>query len=93
MNTYAILRRTAWPNPDSAEKAVSRSDAVAADMTADVHRLRTYVLGEGGEALGSICIYQATDEAAVRTHAKRADLPADEVIQIVDTLYVNPDPS
>jgi hypothetical protein len=92
MKTYAILRRTAWENPGVAEQAVGRSDATAAQMTDTVHRLRTYVLGEGGEALGSVCIYQATDAAAVREHASRAGLPADEVIEVVDTLIVNPDP-
>lgn len=92
MKTFAILRRDAWPTPDHAEKAVGRSDATAAEMTDDIHRLRTYVLGEGGEALGSVCIYQGTDAAAVREHAKRSGLPADEVIEVVDTLIVNPDP-
>ena len=93
MKTYAILRRGAWPTPDDAEKAVVRSAAAAAEMTADIHRLRTYVLAEGATGLGSICIYQGTDAAVVREHAKRSGMPADEVIEVVDTLIDNPDPA
>lgn len=92
MKTYAILRRAGWPTPADAEQAVGRSDATAAEMTGDIHRLRTYVLAEGGEALGSICIYEATDEDAIRAHAERSELKVDEVIEVVDTVTY-PDPS
>lgn len=86
MKTYVILRRNAWPHPAAAEQAVGRSDQAAAQMPDTVHRVRTYVLDEGGDALGSVCIYEATDEQAIRDHADRAGLPADSVVEIVDTI-------
>ena len=93
MKTYAILRRSGWPTSSASEQAAGRSGDAADKMTDDIHRLRTYVLDEGGTTLGSICIYQATDDWAIRSHAERAVLPIDEVVEIVDTLIVNPDPA
>jgi hypothetical protein len=39
-----------------------------------------------------VCIYEATSPEAIRTHASLADLPADEIIRIADTVVVRPDP-
>jgi Protein of unknown function (DUF4242) len=43
--------------------------------------------------VGTVCVYQATSEEKVREHASRAGLPADEVIPVLDTVLVRPDPS
>jgi len=43
-------------------------------------------------SVGTVCIYQATSPEAIREHAKRADLPADEIIEVADTVIVRPDP-
>ena len=47
---------------------------------------------EDGGTLGTVCIHQATDIDAVRDHAKRVDMPADEVPEVADTVIVRPDP-
>ena len=86
MRTYVILRRNAWPNSAAAEQAVGRSDQAASQMPDTIHRVRTYVLDEGDGALGSVCIYEGSDEQAIRDHAARAGLPADSVAEIVDTI-------
>ena len=39
-----------------------------------------------------MCIYEATSPDALRKHASLADLPADEIIRVVDTVLVRPDP-
>jgi len=39
-----------------------------------------------------VCVYQATSPEAIRRHAGAADLPATEIIQVVDTVLVRPDP-
>jgi uncharacterized protein DUF4242 len=39
-----------------------------------------------------VCIYQATSPEAIRRHAANADLPADEIIEVADTVLVRPDP-
>jgi hypothetical protein len=94
MDTYVILRRNGWSSPAELEEAAARSTKVGdEEMADDVRWIRSYVLEEGGSNVGTVCIYQATSPEAVREHAKRADLPADEVVKVVDTVLVRPDPS
>jgi hypothetical protein len=40
-----------------------------------------------------VCIYAADSPEAIRAHAEAADLPADEIIPVADTVIVRPDPS
>ena len=46
-----------------------------------------------GGALGTVCIYEASSEDAIRQHAAAADLPVSEIIPIADTVVVRPDPA
>ena len=92
MQTYAILRRSGWRSPDDLQQAAGRSTDVGHEMSSDVRWIRSYVLEEGGGSVGTVCIYQATSPEAIREHASRADLPADEIIPIADTVVVRPDP-
>ena len=50
------------------------------------------MLEEDGGSVGTVCIYQASSPEAIREHASRADLPADEIIPVADTVLVRPDP-
>jgi len=94
MNTYAILRRSGWRSPEDLEKAAGRSRQVGdEEMSDDIRWIRSYVLEEDGGSVGTVCIYQATSPEAIREHASRADLPADEIIPVADTVLVRPDPS
>ena len=61
-------------------------------MPDEIRWIRSYVLEEGGSSVGTVCIYQATGEDAIRKHGELADLPVDEVIPIADTVIVRPDP-
>ncbi len=93
MNTYVILRRYGWSTPGDLEKAAERSRAVGeGEMAEDVRWIRSYVMQEADGSLGSVCIYQATSEQAVREHASRADLPVLEVLPVAETVVVRPDP-
>jgi hypothetical protein len=51
-----------------------------------------YVLDEGDGAVGTVCIYETTSQEAIRTHASRAGLPVDEIIPILETAVIRPDP-
>ena len=94
MNTYAILRRSGWRSPADLEEAAGRSTKVGnEDMPDEVRWIRSYVLEEGGGSVGTVCIYQATGEEAIRKHADLADLPVDEIIPIADTVIVREDPT
>src|SRR6478609_4760282 len=93
MNTYVILRRSGWSSPEELGAAAERSTKVGnEDMPDDVRWIRSYVLEEGGGSLGTVCIYEATSPEAIRRHASLADLPADEIIRVADTVLVRPDP-
>ena len=93
MNTYVILRRSAWSSGDELGLAAGRSKTVGdEEMPDDIRWIRSYVLEEGGEAVGTVCIYQASSPEAIREHANRADLPVDEIISVADTVIVRPDP-
>jgi thiamine biosynthesis protein ThiC len=93
MNTYVILRRSGWRSPDDLQAAAARSAQVGdEEMSDDIRWIRSYVLEEDGGSVGTVCIYQATSPEAIREHASRADLPADEIIAVADTVLVRPDP-
>jgi thiamine biosynthesis protein ThiC len=92
-NTYVILRRSGWRSPEDLQTAAERSAKVGdEEMSDDIRWIRSYVLEEDGESVGTVCIYQATSPEAIREHASRADLPADEIISVADTVLVRPDP-
>ena len=92
MNLYAILRRDGFADGPTLEEAAGRSTKVGDNMPDDIRWIRSYVLGENSGSLGTVCIYQASSEDAIRQHAATADLPVTEIIPIADTVVVRPDP-
>jgi hypothetical protein len=92
MNLYAILRRDGFTDGPTLEAAAARSTEVGDAMPSDIRWIRSYVLGEESGTLGTVCIYQASSEEAIRQHAEAADLPVSEIIPIADTVVVRPDP-
>jgi hypothetical protein len=92
METYAILRRSGWKDGDELAEAAGRSAAEGERMADDVAWIRSYVLEERDGRVGTICIYQATSPEAIRRHAGGAVLPVDEIVKVVDTVLVRPDP-
>src|SRR5215218_4687923 len=94
MQQYVILRRSGWRSPAELEEAAGRSSRVGdEEMPDDIRWIRSYVLEEGGSTVGTVCVYQATSEEAIRKHGELADLPVDEVIPVADTVLVRPDPA
>ncbi|HEX5132186.1 MAG TPA: DUF4242 domain-containing protein [Candidatus Krumholzibacteria bacterium] len=93
MNTYVILRRSGWISPRDLEAAGKRSARIGDEEMSDkVRWIRSYALAEADGKVGTVCIYQAVSEEAIREHASRADLPADEIIPVADTVIIRPDP-
>jgi hypothetical protein len=91
MDTYAIRRKNAWASPE--EIPGERSKQVADDeFPADIRWIRSYVIAEEDGTLGSVCIYQATSPEAIRKHAQRVGMPADEIWPVADTVIIRPDP-
>lgn len=94
MNTYVIRRRTAWKTPAELEAAAARSARVGnEDMPDQVRWIRSYVVQEANGTLGTVCIYQAVSPAAIRDHAQRVGMPADEITPVARTVVVREDPT
>jgi hypothetical protein len=93
MNLYAIRRRSAWADPQELEKTASTSARIGDNEMSDrIRWIRSYVVAEPDGRLGTICIYQARDEASIREHAERVGMPGDEIEAIANTVVIRPDP-
>lgn len=85
MQTYLVVRRSAWSSRREQRDAEARSAAEAARMSDDIACVHGYVLEECDRTLGSICIVEASSPEAVRRHAAAADLPVDEIVRVAAT--------
>jgi Protein of unknown function (DUF4242) len=93
MNTYVIRRKQAWRSPEDVERVAARSKQVADDnFPQDISWIRSYVIAEDDGTLGSICIYQASSPEAIRRHAHRVGMPADDILDVADLVVIRPDP-
>jgi hypothetical protein len=93
MNTYIIRRRSNWANEQELEVSASLSAKVGnEDMPDKVRWIRSYVVEEDDGRLGTVCVYQGTDEEAVREHARCSGMTADEIIPVANTVVIREDP-
>jgi len=93
MDIYVIRRRNGWKTPEELQEAAATSRRIGdEEMSDDIRWIRSYVVNEDGGALGTVCIYQASSPEAIRDHAGRVGMPADEITLVADTVLVRPDP-
>ena len=93
LQMYSIRRKNAWASPAELEQVAARSKQVADDeFPTDIRWIRSYVIAEEDGTLGSVCIYQGTSPEAIRKHAHRVGMPADEIWKVADTVVIRPDP-
>lgn len=94
MNTYVIRRRSVWASAEELEKTASRSAKIGNEEMADqVRWIRSYVVQEDDGRLGTVCIYQAVGPEAIREHARRVGMSADEIAPVLNTVVVRDDPA
>ena len=94
MNLYTIRRRKAWGSPEEVQAIAKRAKEVAdSDFPGEVRWIRSYVLADDDETLGSVCVYQAVDADAIRRHSDRVGMRADEITEVLETVLVRPDPT
>lgn len=94
MQLFVIRRHSAFSDVLELEQAAARSARVGnEDMPDKVRWIRSYVVEEPDGGIGTVCIYQATDQISIREHARLADIAADEISSVLDTVMVRPDPS
>src|SRR5262249_43595756 len=93
MKLYVIRRPSGWGTPEELQAAAARSLEVGDnEMPSDIRWIRSYLVQEADGSLGTVCIYQASSPEKVREHAERVGIPATEVLEVVDTVLVRPDP-
>ena len=92
MKLYAIRRRDFWGTPEALQETAARSAQVGEEMADDIRWIRTYVVQEESGKLGTLCIYEGSSAEKVREQAERTGMPADEVVEIADTVIIRPDP-
>jgi Protein of unknown function (DUF4242) len=93
MNNYMIMRRAGWQTDEEVHQAAARSRSTREEeFSKDIRWIRSYLVKEPDGSIGSICIYQATSPDVIREHAKRAGLPADEILPIDEAIVEQPDP-
>jgi len=92
MKLFIVLRRQGFASPADLDAAAGRSRETGDEMAADVRWIRSYVVDDRDGTLGTVCVYQATSEAALRDHAAKAAIPSDEVLEVTDTVVVRADP-
>ena len=93
MQLYAIRRRSAWADAEELETTAKTSaDVGDNEMSERIRWIRSYVIAESDGRLGTICIYEAQDPAAIREHADRVGMPGDEIEPIANTVVIRPDP-
>ncbi|TVQ91144.1 MAG: DUF4242 domain-containing protein [Chromatiaceae bacterium] len=93
MQTFVIRRRSAWASGQELEQAAARSRRIGDEEMADqVRWIRSYVLAEPDGRLGTLCVYQASDPAALQDHAHRVGMPANEIVPVTQTVVIRDDP-
>jgi hypothetical protein len=93
MKTYTIRRRNAWKNAQELEATAGVSLRIGNDEMSDkVRWIRSYVVQEDDGTLGTVCIYQAVSPEAIREHARRVGMPAQEITEVAKTVIVREDP-
>jgi hypothetical protein len=80
-----------WPNGRGIRTALSLR--IGNDEMSDKIRwIRSYVVKEADGTLGTVCVYQATNADAIRDHARRVGMPANEITCVADTVIIRKDP-
>ena len=81
---YLIRRRSFWHTLADLESCASTARCVADDeMAREVQWLHSYAVDEGDGMLGTVSFYQSVSPHALRKHAQRVGMPADEITPVI----------
>lgn len=93
MQLYVIRRRNGWKSGQDLEAAAAKSRRIGdEEMPGDIRWIRSYVVNEANGSFSTVCIYQASSPEAIRDHAGRVGMPADEIVSVEATVVVREDP-
>ena len=89
---YLIRRRRFWPSAAELERSAALSRRIGdEEMAREVSWLRSYAVRESDGTLGTVCLYQAVSPAALREHARRCAMPADEIVPVLGRIVYRDD--
>ncbi len=90
---YLVRRRAFCRDTAELERRFATAQRIAEeDMPRQVSWLHSHVVREVDGALGSVCLYQGFEASALRDHAVRAGLPADEIVPVLGRIVFRKDP-
>ncbi len=92
MQLYVITRRNGFRDPADLEAAAGRSAAEGDKPGSGVRWIRSYAIQEESGEVGTVCVYEAESPEHIRAHARASEMIADEIIPVLDTVVVRPDP-
>ncbi len=92
MQLYVITRRNGFRDPADLEAAAGRSATEGDKPDSGVRWIRSYAIAEESGEVGTVCIYEAESPEHLRAHARASAMVADEIIPVLDTVVVRPDP-
>jgi hypothetical protein len=92
MQLYHIRRPRFAADADELAAKSTKSEHVLKEMSDRLRWIRTYVVNEEDGSLGCVCLFEATDEEAIREHGRRIGKTGMEIRPVQDTAIVNPDP-
>jgi hypothetical protein len=94
MQLYVIRRPGAWADLKELQATGARSARIGDEEMPDgVRWIRSYVVTEPDGRIGTFCVYEASNGAAIREHARRVGMPGEEFYPVAATVVVRPDPA
>jgi len=92
MQLYHIRRPGFATDAEDMAAKSAKSEQALKEMSDRLRWIRTYVVNEEDGSLGCVCLFEATDEEAIREHGRRIGKTGMEIRPVQDTAIVNPDP-
>lgn len=91
---YLIRRRAFWKTAADLKQSAAFARRIGdEDMPRQVSWLRSYAVHEADGTLGTVCVYQAVSPEALREHAARVGMPADEITPVLGRIVFRDDPA
>lgn len=91
MDLYAIFRRNLG-SPDDLPEIDRRSQAELDRRPDELRKIRSFVFEEDDGTVGTICVYEAADPAAIRDHGATAGVKVDDIRKVTAIDVHRPDP-
>ncbi len=93
MALFAVRRRSGWVDLMALEASARKSSEIIDKlMLGKMRWIRSYVIKEFDERLGTFCILEGSDLETIAQHAKTVGIRCDEISPIATTMILRPDP-